>query len=56
MTAAEVASALSIHESSAHKHLLVAAAGFARRHYEDERLWVHYSLTLEGRHFTQSER
>ena len=57
MTSAEVALALGIRKSSAHKHLLkLAAAGFARRHDEDERLWVYYSLTREGRHLTESEK
>ena len=57
MTSAEVASTLGIRKSSAHKHLLkLAAAGFARRHDDDDRIWVYYSLTPEGRHLTESEK
>lgn len=56
MTAAEVASALDIQKSSAHKHLLrLSTAGFVKRH-DDDRVWVYYSLTREGRHLAETER
>lgn len=56
MTAAEVADTIQIQRSSAHKHLTrLSTAGFVRRH-DDERVWVYYSLTPEGRHLVESER
>lgn len=56
MTAAEVSANLRIRKSSAHKHLSrLDRAGFVRRH-DDSRVWVYYSLTLEGRHLVESER
>ena len=56
MMAAEVSTKLGIHKSSAHKHLLrLARAGFVARH-DDDRAWVYYSLTPQGRHLVSSER
>lgn len=56
MTAAEVAAVARMRKSSAHKHLVrLATAGFVRRH-DDDRVWVYYSLTPQGRHLVESER
>lgn len=56
MTAAEVAAFAKMRKSSAHKHLVrLAGAGFVRRH-DDDRVWVYYSLTPQGRHLVESER
>lgn len=56
MTAAEVSAKLGIRKSSAHKHLSrLARAGFVTRH-DDDRVWVYYNLTNEGRHLVTTER
>lgn len=56
MTAAEVATSAKMRKSSAHKHLVrLATAGFVLRH-DDDRVWVYYSLTPQGRHLVESER